>query len=126
MWSCERFHVYLCRIKFKLITDDKPLQVILGPRSKPSSRIERWVLRLQQYDVVYRCDSPNIADPLPRLSVPSGGKQEQNAAEEYIRFVAEQSTPCVISIQRLEKESGRDPGLQQIRRPIIGLLVHRR
>ena len=120
VWSCERFHVYLCGIKFKLITDHKPLQVIFGPRSKPSARIERWVLRLQQYDyeVVYRCGASNIADPLSRLSVSAGSKQKQNVAEEYIRFVAEQSTPCVISIQHLEHESSRDPALQQIRRAI--------
>ena len=126
VWSRERFHVYLCGIKFKLITDHKPLQVIFGPRSKPSARIERWVLRLQQYDyeVVYRCGSSNIADPLSRLSVSAGNKQQQNVAEEYIRFVAEQSTPCVISIQhpvvQIQFCSRSDEPLTQV----IGLIVH--
>jgi len=41
VWACERFHVYLCGIRFKLITDHKPLEVIFGRRSKPSARIER-------------------------------------------------------------------------------------
>jgi len=41
VWACEQFHVYLCGISFKLITDYKPLEVIFGPRLKPSARIER-------------------------------------------------------------------------------------
>ena len=42
--------------KFELETDHKPLECIFGRLSKPSARIERWVLRLQGYDyrVVYR------------------------------------------------------------------------
>ena len=116
VWACERFHVYLCGITFKLITDHKPLEVIFGPRSKPSARIERWVLRLQQfnYQVVYQPGSSNIADPLSRLSISVNSQQKRNVAEEYIRFVAEHSTPCVISIQRIERESCKDPVLKQI------------
>lgn len=70
VWACERFHVYLGGIEFDLITDHKPLEVIYGKRSKPSARIERWVLRLQGYNfrVVYRSGQSNIADALSRLT----------------------------------------------------------
>ena len=55
VWACERYHAYIYGMKFDLVTDHKPLEVIYGPRSKPSARIERWVIRLQPYDfrVVY-------------------------------------------------------------------------
>ena len=120
VWACERFYVYLCGIHFKLLTDHRPLEVMFGPRSKPSGRIERWVLRLQQFDyeVVFIPGSSNIADTLSRLSVRPHSQPKRNVAEEYIRFVAEQSTPCVISIQQLEKESGDDPMLVSIRQAI--------
>ena len=39
-WVCEKFHLYLCGIKFEICTDHKPLLVIvLSPKSKsPSAR----------------------------------------------------------------------------------------
>ena len=78
------------------------------------------MLRLQQYEyeVMYCPGSMNIADSLSRLTVLENDQQKRNVAEEYIRFVAEQSTPCVISVQQLEKESSQDPVLQQIRQAI--------
>lgn len=47
VWACERFNLYLIGRPFDLVTDHKPLETIYSPRSKPSARIERWVLRLQ-------------------------------------------------------------------------------
>ena len=68
--ACERFHVYLYGIRFKVLTDQKPLEVIYSKvQHKPSARIERWVLRLQNNDftVVYLPGPENIADTLSRL-----------------------------------------------------------
>ena len=47
VWACERFRMYLLGKRFTLLTDHKPLEVIYSPHSRPSARIERWVLRLQ-------------------------------------------------------------------------------
>ena len=47
VWASERFHVYLYGIKFKVLSDPKPLEVIYSKADKPSARIEVWVLRLQ-------------------------------------------------------------------------------
>ena len=54
VWGCERFHMYLIGTTFELITDHKALEIISS--SKPSARIERWALRLQQYEykVIYK------------------------------------------------------------------------
>ena len=34
---------------FDLLTDYKPLEFVYSRQSKPSARIERWVLRIQPY-----------------------------------------------------------------------------
>ena len=49
VWACERFQVYLYGVDFELWTDHKPLEFIYSARSRPSARIERWVLWLQPY-----------------------------------------------------------------------------
>lgn len=120
VWACERFDVYLRGISFELVTDHKPLEVIYGPKSKLSARIERWVLRLQQYDykVVYCAGHKNIADALSRLTQ-SEPLSLKNPAEEYIRFVAEQAALAAISCKEIEQESGQDKELQTIRDAII-------
>jgi len=48
VWVVEHFHLFLFGSLFRLVTDHKPLEVLYGNvRSKPSARIERWVLKLQ-------------------------------------------------------------------------------
>ena len=49
VWAVERLHMYLYGGHFTLLTDCKPIQLILSnPKSKPPARIERWNLRLQE------------------------------------------------------------------------------
>ena len=71
VWACERFHLYVYGLpKFDLVTDHEALKVIYSRKSKPSARIERWVLRLQPYNyqVCYVPWRKNIADALSRLT----------------------------------------------------------
>ncbi|CAB4039366.1 Hypothetical predicted protein [Paramuricea clavata] len=67
-FGCEKFHMYLIGIEFALETDHKPLEVIYHPKAKPSERIERWALRLQQYQfkLRHRPSKTNSADVLSR------------------------------------------------------------
>ena len=51
VWAVKRLHVYLYGEHFTLITDCKPVELILNnPQSRPPARIERRNLRLQNYD----------------------------------------------------------------------------
>ena len=83
VWECERVNPYVFGCECELETDHKPLKFIYGKTSKPSARIERWVLRLQGYDykVVYRPGKANIADALSRLN---------------------QTTPCDVNGDKLD------------------------
>ncbi|CAC5388476.1 unnamed protein product [Mytilus coruscus] len=69
-----RFHQYLYGRKFTLITDNKPLSLLLGPKTGipmlAASRIQRWAIQLSgyQYDVKCKSSSENAnADGLSRL-----------------------------------------------------------
>lgn len=70
-WGCERFHLYLVGRDFDLMTDHKPLEVILGPRHRSSPRLERLQLRLQayNYNIKYIPGNMQIADVFSRLCV---------------------------------------------------------
>ena len=118
VWACERFHPYIYGVKFELVTDHKPLDTIYGARSRPSARIERWVLRLQPYDYtpVYKPGSQNIADSLSRLLPHGGNHTARSEMEDYIRFVAVVSTPHALSTQEIERVSVDDSELSALRR----------
>ena len=69
VWGIEYFHLYLYGAPFTLYTDHKALELIFAnPLSKPPARIERWLLRLQEYDfnVLYTAGNKNPADFLSR------------------------------------------------------------
>ena len=83
--------------------------------SKPSARIERWVLRLQPYNYVCCVTSrDNIADALSRLTkTPASGKSRYD--DEYVRLVALGSVPVALKIQEIERVSAEDEELQVVR-----------
>ena len=67
VWAVEHFHLFIYGKPFQLITDHKPLEIVYdSPKSKPSARIERWVLHLQPYrfTVQYKPGVDNPADYL--------------------------------------------------------------
>ena len=119
VWACERFDLYLFGLpKFQLITDNKAVQFLFSPRSKPSARIERWVLRLMnyQYEVVHVPSAKNIADSLSRLSGKCRATSSvKNEDDQYIRAVAQHAVPAALSVQDIEDASADDEDLQVVR-----------
>ncbi|PFX13288.1 Retrovirus-related Pol polyprotein [Stylophora pistillata] len=105
VWACERFHLYLYGLpQFDLVTDHEALKVIYSRKSKPSARIERWVLRLQPYNyqVCYVPSRKNIADALSRLTkIPAS----DNSAEDdgYVRAIALHAVPAALRIKEIEQ-----------------------
>ena len=116
VWACERFNIYVYGREFELETDHKPLQCIFSKSSKPSARIERWVLRLQchNYNVVYRPGKTNIADALSRLNQ-AKPKDCSSETEDFVRFVVQENAPVAVSPREIERESEHDPELASVR-----------
>ena len=123
VWSCERFHVYLYGANFDLLTDHKALEFIFPPRSKPSARIERWMLRLQpyRYKVIHIAGSKNIGDSLSRLFNENVIKNAQNgdSIDEYVNLIAKYATPIALSTRKIEKTSNADKELRNLRNCIL-------
>ena len=123
MWSCERFHVYLYGANFDLLTDHKALEFIFSPRSKPSARIERWMLRFQpyRYKVIYIAGSKNIADSLSRLFNENVIKNAQNddSIDEYVNLIVKYATPIALTTREIEKASNADKELRNFRNCIL-------
>ena len=120
VWACERYHAYIYGMRFDLVTDHKPLEVIYGPPSKPCARIEGWVIRLQPYDfwVVYAPGQSNVADPLSRLLSQNKASNHQHGAEEYVRFAAISATPAALTTRQVEEASAVDEELKALREAI--------
>ena len=98
---------------FDLVTDHEPQKIIYSSRSKPSARIERWVLRLQpyyNYKVRYVRSKDNIADALSRLTkqVPTKGYKHD---DEYVGAVTLKDVPSAMKIQEKEKACAEDSKL---------------
>lgn len=123
VWACEKFGLFLHGAEFEMRTDHKPLEFIFSPRSKPSARIERWVLRLQSftYRVKYLPGPNNIADFLSRLIPNQKTVQKQDDQEEcdYVKFVATIATPHSVTTKEIERASETDEELSRVRSCIV-------
>ena len=102
--------------ELELETDHKPLQYIYNKTSKPSARIERWVLRLQSYNfkVIYRPGKTNIADAPSRLN--SVDQKDHSGDEaDFVKVIAQESSPVAMTAKEVERESEKDPELCSVR-----------
>ena len=121
VWGVEHFHRYVYGCAFIIITDHKPLEVIYGNvNSKPSARIERWVLRLQPYcfKVIYRQGKNNPADYMPRHPSSTLGRQHLYT-EHYINFIAKNSVPKAMTRDEIATETANDNILKLLKQAII-------
>ena len=86
VWGIEHFHLFVYGAPFVLHTDHKPLELIYSnPVSRPTARIERWMLRLQEYDfkVVYKSGAENPADFLSRHPAIRSGYWNTDSVKDY-------------------------------------------
>ena len=122
VWGCEKFWLYLFGAEFTLVTDNRAVQLIFGPSSaRPPARIERWALRLSQFDytIVHRAGSSNIADFFsrqPDRSVNLDALVEQQASDRYINTIVEGAIPSSITRQEIARATNTDNELQALKR----------
>ncbi|XP_046328438.2 uncharacterized protein K02A2.6-like [Haliotis rufescens] len=117
-WSCEHFHIYVFGSVFTIFTDHKPLTTLFGnPKASLPPRIERWVMRIQQYQfkIVYRPGADNPADYLSRHPVQiCASHREEKIAEEYINYVVTTAIPKTMTTDYVAKATRNDPVLQAV------------
>ena len=122
-WACEYFHIFVFGAPFEVFTDHKPLVSIFGnTRAQLSARIERWVLRTLPYEmrVTYRPGHDNPADYLSRHPVDvTPSSREEKAAEEYLNYLVDVSTPKTMTIDQVINETAKDATLQAVIQAMI-------
>ena len=110
VWSVEHFHLFIYGHDFTLVTDHKPLEISYGScTSKPSARIECWVVRLQPYSFreIYKSGADNPADYLSRHPTTTSRKQE-HMTEEYVKFVVHNSVPKAMTLDEISQATDQD------------------
>ncbi|CAB4045358.1 Hypothetical predicted protein, partial [Paramuricea clavata] len=92
--------------------------ILSNPKSKPPARIERWNLRIQDFDfnVVYTSGANNASDFLSRhpLSRDVDHTQE-DAAENYVNSLTTHAIPKAMTLQEIKDETKKDKTLQGLR-----------
>lgn len=132
VYGCEHFHTYLYGKTFELETDHRPLEHLFQPKVRPAgkpppARIERWILRLQEYDftVIYRPGAKNLADPLSRLPLPTTARSSmESCAERYICNLVQQMTPCAMETEEIRQASLADQEIKQANHALATNQLH--
>ena len=117
VWAAERFHTYLFGGHFTLYTDCKPVEMIFNnKKSQPPARIERWNLRLQEYNftTIYTKGFENPSDFLSRHPSTEMSSKEETTAEQYVNFLATHATPNAMSLIEIKQATKNDPTLQNL------------
>ena len=117
-WAIKRFHLFVYGKELKVITDHKPLVSLFNnPSSKPSARMERWLLELKQHSftVEYRPGASNPADYTSRHPVGDPEAHSHDVeSEEHISFVAKNATPKAVTLSDIESATAEDSMLQAV------------
>ena len=115
--AVERFRVYLLGRPFLLRTDHMALVNLLKRNLPPTSRVEKWILRLSEYNfqIEHQKGIANVmADILSRLPFASGVEKAETSQNAEVQTSAVQ-TPKV-------KTAGPDPTSMTTREQSAGTL----
>ena len=90
--------------------------VLNNPKSKPSVRIERWNLCLQdyQFNVVYTKGQYNPSDFLSRHPISDQTFLSDNPAEDYVSFLSSHAVPKAMNLSEIKDATRQDPTLQYL------------
>ena len=112
-WGIQHFHLYLYGSDFEVVTDHRPLVSLFNnPHSKPPTRIERWILKLQEYEfrVKYEPGKLNPADYLSRHPLPttSATSREEKVAEQQVNYIIANAVPKSMSLDEIKAATKED------------------
>ena len=109
LFGCVHFHQYLYGQKFTVVSDHKPLQVVLNcPISKSSPRLQRMLLRIQPYNLIIAfCPGKEIpiVDTLLWLSLPEEDKKMEKEIKSYIHSIISLLPISKTRLKRLKQET---------------------
>ena len=121
VWGVEHFHLYLYGAQFQVITDHKPLLRIFEKQTPMSARIERWRLRLMQYNckLVYRPgkDEDNPVDYLSRHPE-KANIQTPDTDSQYLNYICTNAVPKAMTLAEVKKATQEDNTLQLLKKAI--------
>lgn len=128
VFGLNRFHQYLYGRHFTLITDNKPLSLILGPKKGipaiAAARIQRWAIQLSAYayDIKHRPARCNEhADALSRLPLKGELSSIKQVCwtQEATALNKAQINGLPITAKVIRRETLRDPVLSRIMNWVI-------
>ena len=122
IFGIQKFHMYLHGRRFTLLTDNKPLSLISGPKKGipvlAASRLQRWAIQLSayQYDIKYRSTTKNgNADTLSRFPLPETKDDSSNVLfVEANEVNKEQVNSLLVTPDKITKASRDDPALSRL------------
>jgi hypothetical protein len=116
-WGIVHFHLYLYGSSFQVVTDHKPLVPLFNrPMSKPPLRIERWLLKLQEYEfeLTYQQGKFNPADYMSRHPIMmTQDDHAEKMTEEFVNMITHHSVPKTLTVHDIREATEKDGSLQR-------------
>lgn len=123
VWGCEDSAIYLIGSRFELITDNKGIENIFkNPSSKPPARIQRWHLRLSQFNfkITHRPGISNISDYLSRNPCDKPDHKYSAPTERFVQSVITQCIPNALRAEEIAEATEADPTLNKLKEIVKG------
>ena len=120
VWAMEKLYLYLSGGHFTLITECKPIEMILNnPASKPPARIARWYLRIQEFDftIQHIKGTENPSDFLSRHVThwPTvNNSKYETVANAYVNFLVNHAVPKAMTLSQIQEATTSDSTLQYL------------
>ena len=120
-WACERLEQFLLGSKFEILTDHKPLTVILATKelNKLTNRLERFRMRLSKfnYDIKYVPGrNLDVPDALSRAPIKDAAeKSEEPTVDIYVNAIIEESHDMMMGEDQIRIQQGRDSDICQLK-----------
>lgn len=119
IWGVKRFYQYLYTKKFNLITDNKALVSIFGPKKgipvMGANRLQRYALFLSGFDFTIKHvkTSQNIADFLSRLPVQTEDMENSNEISVSLNVLLK-DFDIPINVSKVALETKKDESLLKV------------